>query len=158
MYAEIHPKTSAVTVEEPVTELLLTSRSVVYPWHCDHMGHMNVMWYTGKFDEATWHLFAHIGISPSYLRAHRRAMVAVQQETTYKRELVSGDLISIHSAILEMRDKVIRFYHEMRNVERNDIAATTLLTGVHLDSDRRKSCPFPADILERGRRLSSAQK
>lgn len=24
-----------------------------YPWHCDHVGHMNVMWSVGKFDEAT---------------------------------------------------------------------------------------------------------
>ena len=31
-----------------------TYRGAVYPWHCDHMGHMNVMWYVGKFDEATW--------------------------------------------------------------------------------------------------------
>jgi acyl-CoA thioesterase FadM len=31
-----------------------TYRGTVYPWHCDHIGHMNVMWYVGKFDEATW--------------------------------------------------------------------------------------------------------
>src|SRR6185295_20168046 len=37
---------------------LLTYRGAVYPWHCDHMGHMNVMWYVGKFDEANWNLFA----------------------------------------------------------------------------------------------------
>ena len=42
----------------------ITYRGVVYPWHCDHMGHMNVMWYVGKFDEATWNLFASIGITP----------------------------------------------------------------------------------------------
>jgi acyl-CoA thioester hydrolase len=28
----------------------LTTRGTVYPWRCDHMGHMNVMWYVGKFD------------------------------------------------------------------------------------------------------------
>lgn len=33
---------------------VLTFKGTVYPWHCDHMGHMNVMWYTGRFDEATW--------------------------------------------------------------------------------------------------------
>ena len=32
----------------------VTYRGVVYPWDCDHMGHMNVMRYVGKFDEATW--------------------------------------------------------------------------------------------------------
>jgi hypothetical protein len=34
----------------------ITYRGVVHPWHCDHMGHMNGMWYVGKFDEATWNL------------------------------------------------------------------------------------------------------
>src|SRR6188472_1394767 len=94
-----------------------TYRGVVYPWHCDHMGHMNVMWYTGKFDEATWHLFNKIGITPSYLRENKRGMVAVQQDTRYKQELLAGDLITIWSGILEIREKVIRFYHEMRNAE-----------------------------------------
>jgi acyl-CoA thioesterase FadM len=32
---------------------VVTHRGTIYPWHCDHMGHMNVMWYVGKFDEAT---------------------------------------------------------------------------------------------------------
>ena len=29
-----------------------TYRGTVYPWQCDHVGHMNIMWYVGKFDEA----------------------------------------------------------------------------------------------------------
>jgi len=134
-------------------DLLTTYRGVIYPWHCDHMGHMNVMWYTGKFDEATWHLFGHIGLTPSYLRDNNRGMAAVQQDTTYKSELLAGDLITIRTGILEMREKVIRFYHEMLNAETNQIAATTTLTGVHLNRETRKSCPFPADVLERGRSL-----
>jgi len=132
---------------------ILTSLGVVYPWQCDHMGHMNVMWYTGKFDEATWHLLALIGLTPTYLREKKRGMVAVQQETTYKRELLAGDLISIQSGVLEMREKVVRFYHEMLNAETQELAAKTILTGVHLDTEARKSCPFPAEILERGRQL-----
>jgi acyl-CoA thioester hydrolase len=136
-----------------MSELLITSRSVVYPWQCDHMGHMNVMWYTGKFDEATWHLLGHIGLAPSYLRTNGRGMVAVHQETDYKRELMPGDLIVIRSGFLEFREKVVRFHHEMLNVETNEIAATTTLTGVHLDSQTRKSCPFPPEIVARGRGL-----
>ena len=132
---------------------ILTSLGVVYPWQCDHMGHMNVMWYTGKFDEATWHLLALIGLTPSYLREQKRGMVAVQQETTYQRELLAGDLISIQSGILEIREKVVRFYHEMLNTQTKELAAKTTLTGVHLDTETRKSCPFPPEILERGRGL-----
>lgn len=138
----------------PLTPIL-TSLGVVYPWQCDHMGHMNVMWYTGKFDEATWHLLALIGLTPTYLREQKRGMVAVQQETTYKRELVAGDLISIQSGIIEIREKVVRFYHEMLNTQTKELAAKTTLTGVHLDTETRKSCPFPPEILERGRGLAA---
>jgi acyl-CoA thioester hydrolase len=67
--------------------MIETHRGAVYPWHCDHMGHMNVMWYVGKFDEATWNLFASLGVTPAYLREQSRALAAVQQNITYKREL-----------------------------------------------------------------------
>jgi acyl-CoA thioester hydrolase len=55
-----------------VHEALLTYRGTVYPWHCDHVGHMNAMWYVGKFDEATCQLFHALGRSPSYLRSAGR--------------------------------------------------------------------------------------
>ena len=40
-----------------------TYRGTVYPWQCDHVGHMNIMWYVGKFDEANWNLFARLGLT-----------------------------------------------------------------------------------------------
>ena len=94
-----------------MTELDITYRGVVYPWHCDHIGHMNVMWYVGKFDEGTWHLLASVGLTPTYLREQKRGMVAVQQTLTYKRELRAGDLVTVRSGVLEMKDKSIRFFH-----------------------------------------------
>jgi acyl-CoA thioester hydrolase len=51
-----------------MTELISTYRGTVMPWHCDHMGHMNVMWYVGKFDEATWNLFSEMGVTAAFLR------------------------------------------------------------------------------------------
>jgi acyl-CoA thioester hydrolase len=136
-----------------MADLPITYRGVVYPWHCDHIGHMNVMWYVGKFDEATWHLFATFGLTPSFLREQGRGMAAVQQNIAYKRELRAGDIVSIRSGVLEIREKVIRFFHEMRNDETGEVAATAEMTGVHLDTVRRKSCPFPEQSFERARLL-----
>ncbi len=133
--------------------LSITYRGIVYPWHCDHMGHMNVMWYVGKFDEATWHLLALFGPTSSYMRDNHRAMVAVEQRIAYKRELVAGDLVTIRSGILEMKEKVIRFFHEMSNDATGEIAAVTVIVGIHLDSQTRKSVPFPSAVLERGRQM-----
>jgi len=133
--------------------LVETYRGAVYPWHCDHMGHMNVMWYVGKFDEATWSLFTRIGLGAAYLREHGRTMAAVDQHLQYKKELFAGDVVEVGSGVLEMRDKSIRFFHEMKNAGTGEVCATSLLVGVYIDSRARKSCPFPDDVIQRGRDL-----
>jgi acyl-CoA thioester hydrolase len=132
-----------------MSEPVLTYRGTVYPWQCDHVGHMNVMWYVGKFDEATWQLFAAIGLTRSFLNETNSGMAALEQHITYKRELLPGDQVTIHTSVLEVKDKTIRFVHEMRNDETGDVAATTTLTGVHLDRTTRKSSPWPAEARER---------
>ena len=133
--------------------MIETYRGAVYPWHCDHMGHMNVMWYVGKFDEATWNLFSEIGITPAFLNDKHRAMAAVQQNITYKRELLSGDVVAVRSGILEMREKVAKFVHEMRHAQTGEISAICVLTAVHMDSKIRKSTAFPAEFIARGEEL-----
>ena len=125
-----------------------TCRGTVYPWQCDHVGHMNIMWYVGKFDEANWNLFARIGLTPTYLRESGRGMAAVQQNIGYKRELLAGDIVEVNSEMLEVGVKSIRFRHEMRNAETGEIAATCEITGVHMDRQARKSVPFAPAIRE----------
>ncbi len=134
----------------------LTYRGTVYPWQCDHIGHMNVMWYVGKFDEASWNLMTEIGLTPSYLRESQRGMAAVQQNISYKRELMAGDTIIVRSRILEIREKVMRFVHEMTLAESGDTAAVCELTVVHLDRTQRKAAAFPPAIVARGRALLAA--
>lgn len=136
-----------------MSELFVTYRGVVYPWHCDHMGHMNVMYYVGKFDEATWQMFAAIGVTAGYMRDNNRGVAAVRQVITYRRELRPGDLITIRTGILEMNTKQIRFYHEMTNDESGDLAATTVITGIHMDTQARKACPFPDEVVARAKEM-----
>jgi len=109
---------------------------------------MNIMWYVGKFDEANWNLFARIGLTPTYLRESGRGMAAVQQNISYKRELLAGDIVEVRSVLLEIRDKSIRFRHEMRNAETGEIAAICEITAVHLDREAHKSTPFPPAVRE----------
>ncbi len=136
-----------------MSDLFVTYRGVVYPWHCDHMGHMNVMWYVGKFDEATWHMFAAIGVTPAYMRDNHRGVAALRQVITYRRELRAGDLLTIRTGILEMNAKQIRFYHEMTNDESGDLSATTIITGIHMDTQIRKACPFPDEVVARAKEM-----
>jgi acyl-CoA thioester hydrolase len=139
-----------------MNELSETYRGMVYPWQCDHMGHMNVMWYVGKFDEATWNLFAAMGVTAPFLRTRERGMAAVQQNITYRKELYAGDTVLVRSAFLEVREKVARFVHEMLHAQTGELAAVCMLTGVHIDAKTRKSCAFPDEILKRGQGLVRA--
>lgn len=74
----------------------------------------------------------------------------MQQNISYKRELMAGDVIEVRTRILEIREKVIRFLHEMTNAETQEIAATCEITAVHLDRRTRKSRPFPEAVKEGG--------
>jgi acyl-CoA thioester hydrolase len=128
----------------------VTYCGTVYPWQCDHIGHMNVMWYVGKFDEANWNFAARFGLPPSYLRNSGRVLAAVQQNISYKREMLAGDIVEIRSRLLEVRDKTVRFLHEMRNAETGETTATCEMTAVHMDREARKSTPWPPEIRDSG--------
>ena len=136
---------------------LVTYRGTVYPWHCDHMGHMNVMWYVGKFDEATWQLLAVVGLTAARLRQDGIGIVAVEQHIEYKRELRAGDLLTIYSSVQEVHEKSLIFVHEMTNQETQELAARTTLTGVCIDIATRRGMPLPADIRERAGNISSSR-
>jgi acyl-CoA thioester hydrolase len=70
-------------------------------------------------------------------------MAGVQQNITYSHELLAGDIVEVKSVLLEIRDKSIRFRHEMRNAETGEIAASCEITAVHLDRQARRAISFP---------------
>ena len=112
----------------------------------------------GKFDEATWNLMSHLGMNAAFLRKHHRGMAAVDQRLSYQRELHAGDTVAISTGVVSVGEKKLVFFHEMRNADTGEISAVTLLTGVHLDTQTRKSCPLPEDTLARARELVTAHK
>src|SRR5581483_1224858 len=85
-------------------------------------------------------------------------MAAVQQNISYRRELLAGDIVEITSALLEIRDKSIRFVHEMRNIETGEIAARCETAAAHMDRGfaqiNRVRARYPRD----GRQTSCRRK
>jgi len=139
-------------------DLIETYRGAIYPWHCDHLGHMNNMWYAGKFDEASWNLLLQLGVSPSYQRQNARGVAAVEQNTNFVRELMAGDVVEVRSEILEIREKTMRCRHTMFNADTGEVAATCEIVGVHVDMAARKSCPFPQELRAGAERLAGLAK
>lgn len=133
--------------------MTVTYRGTVYPSQCDHMGHMNVMWYVAKFDEASWQLLSTLGLTASRFKRDGIGVAAVDQHIQYKRELRAGDVVTIRSSVLAVTEKSIRLVHQMRNDETGEIAAITILVGVSLDTTSRRARALPPDVRECATRL-----
>jgi acyl-CoA thioester hydrolase len=112
----------------------------------DHMGHMNVQHYVGMFDNASWVLLGMVGLDATWFRRQRCGMAAVEQNITYLREMRAGDLVEIRSGILEIGEKVVRIFHEMRNSTGDWVAARTTILAVYFDTVLRKSVPLPEEV------------
>ena len=133
----------------------LSYRGTVSPAQCDHMGHMNVTFYVQKFDEAVWQLLAGLGLTGARMRDEHIGMAAVEQHLIYKRELRAGDCVSIRSGLLEIRDKSLRMWHEMRDDVTGELCASMEVVGVHIDAVTRKARALPSDIRERAQSLTA---
>lgn len=125
----------------------------VYPAECDHMGHLNVAQYVAKFDAASWNFFFNIGVTREAMDKEGYAVAAVEQKLAYKRELIPGDVIEIRSRPLEVKEKAIRFLHEMIHRNGGQVAATSEYVTVCLDKVRRKAKPYPEAVLIKVRNL-----
>lgn len=133
-----------------------TYRGFVYPWVIDHIGHMNVQSYTGRFDEASWHFLAHLGLTPRFLKENSRGLVALDQRTQYKLEVLAGSLLDIRTHLLEVKARTLRYVHTMRNSESGEDVANTELLIAFIDTIARRTVPFPDEVHMRAQLMRGA--
>lgn len=123
-----------------------TYRGAVHPWHCDHMGHMNVMHYVGKFDDASWNFFTEVGLTPQRMKVSDTGVATVQQNISHARELFPGDTVVVNRKVLEVQDRTLCFAHEMLHAETGEFCATSEYVVVHMDHEMHRAAPIPDDI------------
>ena len=120
-----------------------TFRGVVYPWHCDHLGHMTVQHYVGMFDQAAWHLLSAIGLGWKATTASNTALVDAKHTIEYRHEQEVGSLIVVESALTRLGTKSITHHHRMANTETGVLAAVSEIVSVYFDMGTRQSLPLP---------------
>jgi acyl-CoA thioester hydrolase len=120
-----------------------TYRGAVFPWECDHNGHMNVRFYVGKFDEGTWQFMAAIGMSRAEMERRGVGAMAVSQTISYTRELLAGDVVAVATDVTRIGASSVRFRHRMRDAATGEAVAEMEIVGVFVDRATRKSVPMP---------------
>lgn len=121
-----------------------TFRGVVFPWHCDGMGHLSVQHQMPLLDNAVYHLLGEFGALVQVADGRRLGWADVRHEIAYHQELVAGDLIVLRSGLTGFGNSSIR--HRTVMTRRSDGRICTVMDGVtvRFDLDARKSVPLDA--------------
>lgn len=131
-----------ITVESMGSVPVETFRGVVFPWHCDAMGHMSVQHQVPLLDNAVYHLLGFFGPVAGEIDGRSAGWADVSHEIRYLHELVAGDLLVLSSGILSVGRTSIR--HRTILSRRPDAKPCTILEGVtvRFDLDARKATPL----------------
>ena len=130
-----------------------TFRGVVFPWHCDAMGHFSVQHQMPLLDGAVYHLLGEFGPVVGMVHGRRLGWADVRHEIAYHHELVAGDLIVLRSGLIGFGTSSIR--HRTTLARRSDGQVCTVMEGVtvRFDLDARKSIALDADARAIAQRL-----
>jgi acyl-CoA thioester hydrolase len=116
-------------------------------WHeVDAFGHMGVQYYQARFTESLAQLYALSGFPVADLLAEQRAVVAVEQRISYRRELRHLDMIIIRSAFTRLGGKSLALRHALFNGIDPDPCAVLDQTNVMFSLELRRSISVPDDL------------
>jgi len=129
-----------------LAEWMETHRAVVFPWHCDHIGHMSVRWYAHAFDDAGFHLWLRIGMSHVTMKQRGLATVIASTRTDFLHEANAGELLVVESAFTRLGSKSLNVTQRLTNGETGVLYATNEVVEVFFDLDARTAVVIPDDI------------
>ena len=104
--------------------LIPTFSTAVNTWQCDENDHLNVQFYTEFGHEASSHLLAHLGLGPRAQRAAGLSLGVAWDHIRYLREFREVDPVEVLSAPVELGERHLLAYHEIRNSSDGTVAAT----------------------------------
>jgi len=105
--------------------LRVLHESEVLAEEIDALGHMNVRFYGARALASTDRLLAELGVSAGDFGATTPLVYELPGLfTRYQREQHTGSPLLVMGGLLDVSDEGLRFYHELRNPERDELAAS----------------------------------
>ncbi len=119
----------------------------VLPEWIDHNGHMNVAYYVVAFDLATDEIYERWGIGEAYAESGY-SLYTLGMNVDYLSELFEGTPIRVTTQMLDVDHKRLHYIHQMFHAETGVLAATNECLAINVSIEKRRSAPFPTDVLE----------
>lgn len=132
-----------------MSELELLHEAVVGADEIDELGHMNVRFYLLKALVATRNLSSLVGLSRDACADQGCVLDLEDIYTRHYAEQMEGARLEVRGGVLDVQSDGARFYHELVNPERDEIAAT-YVHGLKLRAVEGRSLrPMPENVAER---------
>ena len=149
--------TSAITANAPLPPApFLSSVMQIEPQWIDYNSHLNMAYYNVMFDRAIDQLWLELGIGPAYMKERRNSTFTAECHVRYLREIHLGDPVQVSVLLVAADEKRLHTFEELRHATEGWLSATSENMTVHIDMEKRKTAPFPADIQARVAEVLSA--
>ena len=126
-----------------MSDYQLFNRGVVFPWHCDQYGHMNVRWYAHFFDDASFLSWPSIGFDMNALVESGTHTAVVKSTTAFNCETLAGTTLNMMGRFVALGRTSVTIEQQMRNAQTDDIHASCEYVLVFCDSTSRRAVPIP---------------
>ena len=126
--------------------LPITQQADIPTSYLDEMGHMNVMWYTHLFSQATGGFFNRFGMDLAYMEKEQAGSFALEAHLRYFAEIHAGNRVTVRTRALGRTVKRFHFLHLMTIDGEDRLAATCEFIGAHMDMSIRRMAPIPQAI------------
>ena len=138
-----------------MTGMIDTYRGYVSMQECDEMGHMNIQHYISKSSDSSYNLRVALGLAALDQAQSGLGYVALEHHIRFHRELRTSDLVTIRSGVVELRDRTMRIYQEMREVLDDRLAATSVVDTGCLDLATRRLTAWPDETRRRAEAMKA---
>jgi acyl-CoA thioester hydrolase len=118
-------------------------REQVRPEWLDYNGHLNDASYAIVLTLAHELLLERLGLSADYRESHHGSMFTVEMHVRYLAEVAAGQVLTASTLVVEADHKRLRLHSEL--YADGELAATGECHYLHVDTDRGRTAPLPAD-------------
>jgi acyl-CoA thioester hydrolase len=141
---------------EQVIKLPKTYEMAVPEDYIDANGHLNMAYYTFIANHGFRAFFEEIGLRRERLNAEHRSTFALRQVISYLNELKEGDLVAVHSGLVDFDSKRLHFMYYIVNLTDHKLASTDERSAMYIDMNQRRSVAFEPEVLENFARVRAA--
>lgn len=132
--------------DQPAAALFRSSVMAIEPSWIDYNGHLNMAYYNVLFDRAADEMFGRAGLGPDYIRDRGLSYMTAEIHVCYVREIFLTDPAVVTVRILDLDEKRLHVFSELRHATEDWLSATSEQMYLHVDMTARRSAPFPPDV------------